>query len=168
MSGRIPVLLLGWGNPGREDDGLGPACIEAFARRDLPQVHCEQDYQLQIEHAADVARAELVIFVDAARYGPAPFFVERVTPREQVAFTTHALDAESVLAVAADVFGARVPAWRIGIRGTRFDGLRERLSAEARDNLAHAIAFLEETLHATDPVPALERAACAGAAGGTQ
>ena len=159
MRGAGRILVLGWGNPGRGDDGLGPACVAAIERIGLPGVQCEQDYQLQLEHAADVAEADLVLFVDAARHGPAPFFIEPVAPRARLGFTSHALDAEAVLAVAREAFGARAPAWRLGIRGEEFDGFRERLGDAARANLERAVAFVARALRAPHPAEALARAA---------
>lgn len=151
MSGVRARLVLGWGNPGRGDDGLGPACVTAIERLAIPGVRCEQDYQLQLEHAADVARAELVLFVDAARSGPEPFFVEEVEPKARLGFTSHALDAEAVLAVARDAFDARVPAWRIGIRGHEFDDFHEAIAEPARRNLARATSFLARVLRSARP-----------------
>lgn len=67
-----PLLVLGWGNPSRGDDALGPMLVDAlvaYAGRALPAgtVDCLSDYQLQIEHALDLVGRERVLFVDAAR-----------------------------------------------------------------------------------------------------
>ena len=45
------MLLIGYGNPGRGDDGLGPALSEAVAARSLPGLEVDTDYQLVAEHA---------------------------------------------------------------------------------------------------------------------
>ena len=62
---RGKVLLIGYGNPGREDDGLGPALAEAVAAMGLEQVTIESCYQLAVEHAEQAARHAVVIFADA-------------------------------------------------------------------------------------------------------
>ena len=51
-----PTLLLGWGNPGRLDDGLGPALAEALQARGLAGLTIGTGYQLQVEDAAELAR----------------------------------------------------------------------------------------------------------------
>jgi DNA-binding response OmpR family regulator len=43
------VLVIGYGNPGRLDDGLGPALAETLQRLDLPGVTVDADYQLTAE-----------------------------------------------------------------------------------------------------------------------
>ena len=77
--GRTRFLLFGYGNPGRLDDGLGPAFIEAFEGRDLENVTLDADYQLTVEDAAAVAEHDVAIFVDASVNGAEPFFFEKLT-----------------------------------------------------------------------------------------
>ncbi len=165
MSATAPLLVIGYGNPGRGDDGLGPACVDAVARLRLDGVRCEQDYQPAIEDAVDVAAARAVIFVDAARSGPAPYFVRPVRPRERLGFTSHVLDAEGVMAIAARTFGATPPAWKVGIRGETFEAFCERISPRALGNLACAVAFLEAALTGGRPEETLARAAREGPEG---
>ena len=49
------TLLIGYGNPGRGDDGLGPAFARRIAARGLPGVTVEIDYQLTVDHALMIA-----------------------------------------------------------------------------------------------------------------
>ncbi|MCU0727503.1 MAG: hydrogenase maturation protease, partial [Planctomycetes bacterium] len=67
------VLLIGFGNPGRRDDGLGPAVAQAVEGWGIPGVTVESDYQLHVEDAAAVSEHDAVIFADAAAAGPEPF-----------------------------------------------------------------------------------------------
>ena len=71
------VLLIAYGNPGRLDDGLGPAVADAVQRIGLPSVTIESCYQLAVEHAEAAARHDVVIFADADASGPAPFRFDR-------------------------------------------------------------------------------------------
>ncbi|PSR08953.1 MAG: Ni/Fe hydrogenase, partial [Bacteroidetes bacterium] len=58
-------LLLGIGNSGRADDGLGWAFAEAFSdQADLFEV--ELRYQLQIEDALLISTYQRVVIVDAS------------------------------------------------------------------------------------------------------
>ncbi|MBZ0090172.1 MAG: hydrogenase maturation protease, partial [Thermoanaerobaculia bacterium] len=74
------TLVLAWGNPGRRDDGLGPAVAAALEALALPGVAVETGYQLEVEDAAELARYGRVLFVDADRAGEAPFQVRRLEP----------------------------------------------------------------------------------------
>ena len=73
------VLLIGYGNPGRLDDGLGPALAEAIAHKEFKNVTVDANYQLTVEDAAEVAKYDLVIFADADVAGPEPFWVRRIS-----------------------------------------------------------------------------------------
>jgi hydrogenase maturation protease len=140
------VLVLGYGNPGRFDDGLGPAFVEAVAALGIDGVTVESDYQLQPEAALLVAEHDVVVFVDAAAEGPEPFSFAAVAPSVESSFTTHHLSAEGLLALARDALGARTRAYVLAIRGREFGGFGESLSAAARENLAAALAFLRPRL----------------------
>jgi hydrogenase maturation protease len=139
------VLVLGYGNPGRQDDGLGPAAAEAVQRLGVPRVTVEIDYMLNIEDAAEAAQHDCVLFLDAAETGPEPFDVREIRPAEEVAFTSHIVKPEVITAICKKHFG-RVPrAWLIAIRGYEFE-LQEGLTDAARANLDSAIAYLRSLL----------------------
>ena len=143
------VLILGYGNPGRLDDGLGPALAEAIQARSLPGVTVEADYQLTVEDAAELARHRVVIFADADAAGPAPFSLTRLEPSSQpLSFSTHSVEPGDVLALAVELFGAEPEAWVLGIRGYEFDAFGERLSERAKANLDAAVQYLEAAMRA--------------------
>ncbi len=141
------TLMLGWGNQGRGDDGLGPALIQAIARRSLPGMTVGYDYQLQIEDAFEVARFPRVIFVDADRSGPEPFSLRRLSPAAQsLSFSSHSVTAGGLLALTRELFGGLPEAWLLGIRGYNFDRFDESLSPAARKNMAAAADFVAAAL----------------------
>lgn len=142
------ILLIGYGNPGRLDDGLGPALAEAVERMGIPGVAVDADYQLTVEDAAAAADHEHVIFADAAVNGREPFFLRRVEPTPESGIGSHTVEPGAVMALAQDVFGARTQGWALGIRGYEFDEFGERLSDRALRNLAAALAFVEPLLRA--------------------
>ncbi len=151
MKDASPTLMLAWGNPGRLDDGLGPALADAASTWGFGDVIIDSDYQLQVEDADQAARCRRVLFVDADRTGAEPFQVERIRAgRSGMAFSTHSVSPESVLALARDLFGVEPEAWLIGIRGYEFDEFGERLSAGARSNLAAAVSFVKDALQADE------------------
>ncbi len=141
----MSVLVIGYGNPGRQDDGLGAAVVEAVEGWGLPGVVTECDYQLNIEHAAEVAGKDAVIFADAARVGPEPFAFRGLEAGREIAFTTHALDPCSVLGLCRDVYDCSPQAFLLAIRGYAFE-FDEGLQEQAGKNLDAALAFLRELL----------------------
>jgi len=144
------ILILAWGNPGRRDDGLGPAAAAALEALDVPGLKVACDYQLTVEDVAAIAESDVVIFVDAAIAGPEPFSFQRVTPGEGSSFSTHSVTPSQVLTLAADLFGARPAAWLLGIRGYEFDEFGESLSPAAQKNLAAAVGFLRNMVERGD------------------
>ncbi|KAA0213935.1 MAG: hydrogenase maturation protease [Leptolyngbya sp. PLA3] len=142
MNAHPSTLVIGYGNPGRQDDGLGPRAAEAVELARLPGVDVLCDYQLNVEHADDVRRHEVIVFIDAALAGAGPCFLRRLLPRACGAFSTHTMRPEAVLALARDTFGWSGRAFLLGIRGYAFGDFGEDLSSAAAANLEQACALL--------------------------
>ena len=143
MTTNVDTLMLGWGNEGRGDDGLGPAFARLFAERALDGLTVDCDYQLQVEDAYEVARYPRVIFVDADRSGPEPFSLQRLAPATQgLSFSSHSVTPGGLLALTRELWGREPEAWLLGIRGYEFDRFEENLSPAARANLAAAAAYV--------------------------
>ena len=154
---KAPLLFLGWGNPSRGDDALGPLLCERLAQVHGDNARCEvqQDFQLQVEDAMDLDGRHVVVFIDASADGPAPFTCRAVSPRADGSVTTHAMSPEAVLATADSVFGATPRAFVIGVRGEDF-ALGAPLSAAGAAHLEAAWAAIDAIAKADDPVAACE------------
>jgi hydrogenase maturation protease len=140
------ILVLAYGNPGRRDDGLGPALAAALERLDLPGVTIDSDYQLTVEDAAAIAAHDVVVFADADCTTAEPFTFRRVVPEAGVSFSSHSVSPQEVMALAADLLGARTTGYVLGIRGYEFNEFGEGLSARAEANLAAALRFVQSVL----------------------
>jgi hydrogenase maturation protease len=144
------VLLIGFGNPGRRDDGLGPAVAQAAEGWGIPGVTVESDYQLHVEDAAAVSEHDAVIFADAAAAGPEPFAFGPLAAEGEPSFTTHSVSPGAVLKLSRDLFSAETAGYLLAIRGYDFDGFGEGLSEPAAANLARALDFLRTRLSSRD------------------
>ena len=142
------ALLIGYGNPGRGDDALGPALAEAIEALGMEGLKVEVDFQLNVEDAWELTGYDLAIFADAAVQGAEPFFWREVLPADEARFSSHAASPEGVLALARRLFNAKVRGFVIGIRGYEFDVFGAPLTPRAQDNLGQAIAFLTARLRA--------------------
>jgi len=140
------VLVIGYGNPGRLDDGLGPGLADALEKLRLPGVTVQVDYQLSVEDAVVVAEHDVVVFADASVTGPEPFFFDPVEPNGRLSFSSHSVAPPAVLALAHELFDAGTEGYVLGIRGYRFDEFGESLSQRAQANLAAALQFLQALL----------------------
>jgi hydrogenase maturation protease len=106
------------------------------AEWELDGVTVETDYQLHVEHAADAAEYDVVIFADADVEGAGPFRFRRLEPKTELSFTSHSVSPAGVLGLARELFSARSRGYVLGIRGHAFGEFAEGLSEEARRNLS--------------------------------
>ncbi len=148
MNGKTPkVLLIGFGNPARGDDGLGPAFADLFEDRGAPCLTVDSDYQLTVEDAAAAAEHDIVVFADAdAACGEAWHFAP-VAPGAVSSFSSHGVEPPEVVALAHGLFDSKVRGFILGIRGYDFSMFRESLTDDARTNLKAAEAFFRGWLN---------------------
>ncbi|WP_422378069.1 hydrogenase maturation protease [Roseibium sp.] len=135
------MLLIGYGNPGRGDDGLGPAFSESMASRSLTGLDVDTDYQLVAEHALAISGHDLVIFADAEIGGAKAYSFREISPGAPEVLGSHSLVPETVLALCETLYGARPKAYVLGISGYEYGDVKEGLSKKASANLADAEVF---------------------------
>ncbi len=129
------LLVIGYGNPGRGDDGLGPEFARRLAALAEPGVRVEIDYQLTVDHALMVAGVDRVLFVDAAMGLAEPCRLRRLSPDPLAALDSHSLSAEAVLALAEILYDRRPDGFQLAIQGEQFGEVSEVLSPAAERNL---------------------------------
>ncbi len=139
------MLVLGIGNPGRRDDGLGAAAAEQLKKRRLRGVTCDANYQLAVEDALACAAHDIVVFVDAGRGLRKPFTFAAIGPDPRLPAMSHALGPAAVLALTETLYGRRPEARLLAIRGHDFS-VGEGLTRRAEGHLALALIFLEAFL----------------------
>ena len=138
------VLVIGYGNTLRGDDGIGPAVAAEVAALGLPGVRVVVAHQLTPELAADLADVRLAVFVDAAVGGP-PVTADRLDPAAAPGAMTHAADPRGLLALCALAYGRCPEAWLVTAAGADFD-LRDGLSATGRANARAARGRIESLI----------------------
>ncbi|KZY45836.1 hypothetical protein A3732_01150, partial [Oleiphilus sp. HI0050] len=79
------ILFIGYGNPGRQDDGLGPALIKALEDDSIlaDKVSLSSNYQLTVEDAYDITQYDTVVFVDASLDSSPPFSFNEASANDQ-------------------------------------------------------------------------------------
>jgi len=146
-----PVLIFGYGNPARGDDGLGPRVVELMqSGQERARFDAITDYQLQVEHSLDLVHRRRVIFVDASVSAAAPYEFTPVLPARDISYTSHAMSPAAVLAVYQQVCDQALPETNVlSIRGYEFE-LGSPISAAAGENMRHAVSFLRQLLATAD------------------
>ncbi|MCC7491770.1 MAG: hydrogenase maturation protease [Fimbriimonadaceae bacterium] len=135
-------LIIGYGNPSREDDGVGHYVVNRLNERfglpgvdllgeprgdggDTAQVgpHAVRTLwlqQLDVALAEEIAEYDRVWFIDAHVEGPPEIEVE-VGDGHHIGVTSHVATPETLVALAGALYGRRPPAVRCSLLGHRFD-----------------------------------------------
>lgn len=144
----IQVLVVGFGNPLRSDDGAGWQIAQQlsrdFSRPGIQIVSCQQ---LTPEIADFVSHAEKVLFVDAA-HGDVPGEIgcRKLTPAASTGEYSHELTPAAVLNLAKMLYGRCPPAWLFTITGETFapgDSLSAVVAAAIPDLLERIERFVD-------------------------
>lgn len=146
----LKILFYGYGNPGRQDDGLGNAFINEMEQwthsEGIDGIELDSNYQLNIEDAYTIAGKDVVIFVDASTEPIRDFSVTRVDPSDaKVEFTMHSVSSSFVLDLCNKIFGKNPMTFLLHIKGYHWD-FKEGISGPARKNLNKALKFVQENL----------------------
>jgi hydrogenase maturation protease len=139
---KTDLLVIGYGNTLRSDDGVGPRVAEAVDALYLPGVRTLICQQLSPEHAEPVSQARAVIFVDAAVDSPDQVQFRRLEPNESLQLMAHAADPRTMLALARDVFGHVPEAWWLTIPAKKLD-FGETFSPEAEAGFHEALRRIQ-------------------------
>ena len=140
------VLVIGYGNPGRSDDGLGPAFAKRIAARALPGVTVKSAFQLTVEDALAVSTSDVVVFADADISGKAPYSFTEVSADMPDYLDSHNVSPRSVMTLAEQLFGSTARGFVLGIAGNEFGKIHEDLSPIACAHLDQAESFFLEWL----------------------
>lgn len=137
----MSALLIGFGNKGRGDDGLGAVMAERIEKAAPAGLDVDVDYQLTVDHALAVSEADLVVFADAEIGAEGAFTFVPVSGDGATAMGSHELSPQAVLTLAETLYGRTPPAFVLGIAGWDYGEVKEGLSEEAEAHLDEAEAF---------------------------
>ena len=150
---RVPrVLIYGYGNPGRSDDGLGNAFVELASewilKEGIRNIDTDSNYQLNIEDAELIHHYDIVIFVDASCENEFDGFqFSRLQPAsDSKQISTHSVTPSFVLHLSEEIYKAQPEAYLLRIKGYQWEFI-EQLSDKADENLRKAFDHLKNTMN---------------------
>lgn len=148
----MKTLLIGFGNTLRGDDGFGPAVAERFraqASKRLGATHTDLQIlsvpQLMPEHAADLAKVDRAVFVDASfAADPGEIRQERVVAGEWVPNGSgHGYDATTLASMAHTVYGVDPDVYLISVGICRVADFCESFSPEVSASIPEVLDRIE-------------------------
>lgn len=154
MTSEKRILIYAFGNPGRQDDGLGNRLVEELEpwlkEEGFDQVATESNYQLNIEDADNIKDRDIVVFVDASIEDIDDYHLGIVEPSEgRSEFTMHAASPAYILALCIRLYQKHPETYLLQIRGYEWEFL-ESLSTRAEQNLALGLAFIKKRITRED------------------
>jgi hydrogenase maturation protease len=144
------ILLYGYGNPGRQDDGLGNEFIDRIGTwietQGLEGIELDSNYQLNIEDADTISDKDIVLFIDASTEEIDDLLFTKVDPSDsKVEFSMHAVSTAFVLDLCQKLYNKYPDTYLLHIKGYEWD-FQEGLSEKAIVNLEKALDFVKDKL----------------------
>lgn len=145
------VLIIGYGNPMKSDDGLGWHVAQALSEQiTSPDVKVICTQQLTPENSEEASRAELVVFIDAKEGGP-PGAIHCETihldKASRSSIHTHDLSPAAILQLANELYGKAPRAFLVTVSGQQFqdgDSLSEPVSSALPNVIARIKKLISE------------------------
>jgi hydrogenase maturation protease len=141
------ILVIGYGNTLRTDDGVGRRVAMAVSSWQRPDVESIAVHQLTPELAEPLATAELAIFVDARLTdGGEAVEVRPLEPSGGRGGLGHASDPRALLAVARAIYGRSPRGWLVTVPAADLslgEGLSPAAGRGAEEALGQIAALIE-------------------------
>lgn len=150
---RRSILVIGYGNPLRSDDGIGPQVAREVAGWGMPDVEAIAVHQLTPELAESLASVNLVIFIDAYPATPEQDLqVCALEPAESGTPSGHWCTPQVLLAITQALYDHCPQGWWVIVPGVNFD-LGEGLSPVATQGVATALQEIKYLMHSARTEP---------------
>jgi hydrogenase maturation protease len=145
------ILVLGYGNPMRSDDGLGwHIAVDLFRTNRCPDIEVLPCHQLTPELAPPVSRADAVIFIDCEQGGmPGEICCREVRCESIPPSFTHHLTPWALLALSSELFGACPRACLLTMQGADYspgEAFSPAIAAHIPDLKARLQQLIQQSL----------------------
>ena len=138
------ILVIGIGNCGRHDDGLGWKFTDMISKHSQGKVDSEYRYQLQVEDSVLVSKYDTVIFADASHSKlKQGFEIHRCRAATHYFYSSHMQTPETILYLAKELYNKIPKSFIVAIKGHIW-GLGTTLSRVAEKNLEKAVLSFEK------------------------
>ncbi len=145
------ILVVGYGNSLRHDDGVGIYVADLISREHLPGVVVETAHQLDPVLIEKCAAYDCVILIDCAFGGPDVLIHDLSEEECRTASSTHHLDAVLLKKIAERLNPWHPDFYLVSVRGENFEfgeAISEAVRVRAREAFGHVMELIEEEKYA--------------------
>jgi hydrogenase maturation protease len=150
---KLKLLVYGYGNPGRQDDGLGNLFVDEAQKwaeaEGLKNISFDSNYQLNIEDAANISEHDVVIFVDASIEDISDFLLTELKPNAKVEFSMHSVSPAFVVHLCKDIYPTTPLAFLLHLKGYEWE-FKEGITRKAFENFSKAFEYMKPLLKSPD------------------
>ncbi|MDP2653537.1 MAG: hydrogenase maturation protease [Candidatus Omnitrophota bacterium] len=137
------MLVIGYGNPMRSDDGVAGVVLRRLEEHHIPNLTLKSVHQLHLELLEEACGHDGVILVDACETGEDVSFEKvGVDPSAGMA-SSHHLSPQLFLHLARIIYNRTFPLYLCSIRGESFE-MGETLSPRVLARVDEAVALIKK------------------------
>jgi hydrogenase maturation protease len=146
------ILIIGYGNNLRSDDGVGRYLAEIIDQQQLPLVKTLSVHQLTPELVLEIAESQAVIFIDAITqcrdaiaFPPFEISLQSLEPSQDKTRLGHTSNPEQLLSLCKNLYHQCPSAWLLTIPTHNFE-FGETFSALTQNAIAPALIILTQLI----------------------
>ncbi len=140
------ILIIGYGNNLRSDDGVGRYLAEMIDQQQLPLVKTLSVHQLTPELVLEITESKAVIFIDAMiAFPPFEISLQSLEATQDKTRLGHTSNPEQLLSLCKNLYHKFPSAWLLTIPTHNFE-FGETFSALTQNAIAPALIILTQLI----------------------
>ena len=139
------ILIIGYGNNLRSDDGVGRYLAEIIDQQELPLVKTLSVHQLTPELVLEITESKAVIFIDATASLTDEITLQSLEPSQDKTRLGHTSNPEQLLSLCKNLYHKCPSAWLLTIPTNNFE-FGETFSDLTQNAIAPALVILTQLI----------------------
>jgi hydrogenase maturation protease len=139
------ILIIGYGNNLRSDDGVGRYLAEIIDQQELPLVKTLSVHQLTPELVLEITESKAVIFIDAIASLTDEITLQSLEPSQDKTRLGHTSNPEHLLSLCKNLYHKCPSAWLLTIPTNNFE-FGEMFSDLTQNAIAPALVILTQLI----------------------
>ncbi|MBP7792224.1 MAG: hydrogenase maturation protease [Candidatus Goldbacteria bacterium] len=147
----MKILIYGYGNPGRQDDGVGNFFVNELKKwaekKKIKHIFFDSNYQLNIEDSLEITKYDLIIFVDAAKNVKNGYNFNRIYPEKINFYTMHKIMPENILFLSKELYNKEPVCYLLTIKGYKWE-INKTPTKKAIKNVKSSMIYVKKYIKA--------------------